>query len=188
MAAQAESLPAADELAAHTRDADAVAHALGVDPPRHGAMQRPPRDPSARILDRARLLRLLFTGGVMAAGTLIVYAVMRDTATPQVAVTMAFTTFVLFQLFNALNARVSHTVFARHTLTNVRLWAALGGVLALQITAVHLGPAQRVFDTTALAPAQWGVAVATAATVVVAEELRKLVRRRAAASSLAWSA
>jgi Ca2+-transporting ATPase len=157
------------------------AMALGVDPPRTGAMQRPPRDPNARILDRARLLRLLFTGAVMAAGTLVVYAVTRQTESLQLAVTMAFTTFVLFQLFNALNARVSTTtILSRHTLTNGRLWVALAGVLALQIVAVHAGPAQQVFDTTALSLGQWGVAMATAVTVLVAEELRKLVLRRLA--------
>jgi P-type Ca2+ transporter type 2C len=39
--------------------------------------------------------------------------------------TMAFTTFVLFQFFNILNARSDHrSVFQRRTLTNGWLWAA----------------------------------------------------------------
>lgn len=160
------------------------AMALGVDPARPDTMQRPPRDPSAKILDRARLGPLLLTGGVMAAGTLTAFTWGRSIGDAALAATMAFTTFVLFQFFNALNARVEHsTVFSRHTLRNNRLWAALAGVLVLQVAAIHVGMFQRVFDTVALDARQWAGATALASSVLVVEELRKriaaLLRRRA---------
>lgn len=160
------------------------AMALGVDPARPDTMQRPPRDPSAKILDRARLGPLLLTGGVMAAGTLTAFTWGRSIGDAALAATMAFTTFVLFQFFNALNARVEHsTVFSRHTLRNNRLWAALAGVLVLQVAAIHVGMFQRIFDTVALDARQWAGATALASSVLVVEELRKriaaLLRRRA---------
>jgi len=152
------------------------AMALGVDPARADTMQRPPRDPSAKILDRARLLPLLLTGGVMAAGTLAAFTWGRSTGGAALAATMAFTTFVLFQFFNALNARVEHgTVFSAHTLRNGRLWVVLAGVLGLQVAAIHLGVFQRIFDTVALDARQWSVAAVLASSVLVVEELRKRI-------------
>ncbi len=75
------------------------AMALGIDPPRDDVMRRPPRPPGERILNGRRLIAITRSGVVMAAGTVAVFASARaltdDTAT---ATTMAFTTFVLFQL------------------------------------------------------------------------------------------
>lgn len=64
-----------------------------------------PRDPAARILSTKRVGVLASSGLVMAVGTLAVLAHGIDTGSQTWALTMAFTTFVLFQMFNALNAR-----------------------------------------------------------------------------------
>ncbi|MFP4147946.1 MAG: cation-translocating P-type ATPase [Nitriliruptoraceae bacterium] len=158
------------------------AMALGVDPARPDTMDRPPRDPQAQILDRDRLLRLLLSGAVMAVGTLALFRWGLGTHPDDdgaFAITLAFTTFVLYQFFNAVNARVeTTTVFSRHTLRNGKLWGALGGVLILQIAAVHLAPLQTVVDTVPLTIEHWLLAGVTASSVLVVEELRKLIVRR----------
>ena len=132
---------------------------LGLDPPAPGVLARPPRRMSERILTRRRLARLALLGAVMAAGTLLVFAGARDgDLGAEVAGTMAFTTFVGFQLFNALNARSEQaSVFRRHTLTNGRLWGALGAVAVLQVAAVHLPVLGAIFDTVPLSATQWAV-------------------------------
>lgn len=155
------------------------AMALGVDPPGRGTMDEPPRDPSARILSGRRLLRLLGAGAVMAVGTLGVLRFGLGTGTEAHALSMAFTTFVLFQLFNAFNARSERaTVFSRDTLRNGRLWAALAGVLVLQVLAVHVNPVQDLFGTADLTVADWVLVTAVASSILWVEELRKLVVRR----------
>jgi P-type Ca2+ transporter type 2C len=158
------------------------AMALGVDPARPDTMDRPPRDPSAQILDRDRFLRLLLSGVVMALGTLAMFgwgSAVQPDAGDAFAITLAFTTFVLFQFFNAVNARVeTTTVFSRHTLRNGKLWVALGGVFVLQVAAVHLTPLQAIVDTVPLSVAHWLLAGATASTVLLVEEVRKLILRR----------
>jgi Ca2+-transporting ATPase len=158
------------------------AMALGVDPARPETMARPPRDPSAQILDRDRFLRLLLSGAVMAIGTLTLFRFGLETRPDDdgaFAITLAFTTFVLYQFFNAVNARVeTTTVFSRHTLTNGKLWAALAGVFVLQVAAVHLSPLQAIVDTVPLGVGHWLLAGATASSVLVVEELRKLIVRR----------
>ena len=46
--------------------------------------------------------------------------------------TLAFTTFVLFQFFNVFNARAEHgTAFNRRFFSNCQRWRLLTGVLAL---------------------------------------------------------
>ncbi|WP_121250824.1 cation-translocating P-type ATPase [Nocardioides ferulae] len=154
------------------------AMALGVDPARPGIMSEPPRRSGDQILSPARLVRLARVGLVMAIGTLAVLLLARDEWGDEVSLTMAFTTFVLFQLVNALNARAEHTtVFARHTFTNRWLWASLATVALLHIAAVHTPWGQAIFDTVALSAAQWLVCVGVALSVLVVEELVKLGTR-----------
>lgn len=101
-----------------------------------------------------------------------------DAGTETRALTMAFTTFVLFQLFNALNSRSDlATALHRDSLRNRSLWLALGAVLGLQVLAVHLGPVQRIFGTTSFTAGDWLLCIAVASTVLWIEELRKLIVR-----------
>ncbi len=149
---------------------------MGVDPPRADTMDQPPRRAGA-ILTLRRLGVLMLNGAVMAAGALGVLAWKRG-ADEALALSMAFTTFVLFQLFNALCARAEvRSVFHRDTLTNAKLWIALSVVLALQIAAVEVGPFQRLFDTTSLGAGDWLVCVAVASSVLWVDEVRKLLVR-----------
>ena len=154
------------------------AMSLGLEPARPGVMQEPPRDPSARILDYRRLLRLFGYGLTMAVGTLALFHHARPQGADY-ALTLAFTTFVLFQFFNIFNARAEHgSAFNSQFLRNPYLWLSLAAVLALQVLVVHWGPAQAVFRTTDLALADWGLAALVASSVLVLEETRKLLLRR----------
>ncbi|MFF8196187.1 cation-translocating P-type ATPase [Streptomyces bobili] len=146
------------------------AMALGIDPPQNNVMHRPPRPPGERILNVRRLAAITRSGAIMAAGTLAVFAAARNLTDSATAATMAFTTFVLFQLFNALAARSEDgPVLGRHQLHNRTLWICLAAVLTLQVIAVQAPFAQGVFDTVPLGPAQWAVCLATASTVLLTE-------------------
>jgi hypothetical protein len=94
------------------------------------------------------------------------------------AMTLAFTTFVLFQFFNVVNARAERgTAFHRSFFSNRNLWLALTRVLVLQVLVVHWGPAQSIFHTTDLALADWGWASLVASRVLLPDEARKLAAR-----------
>jgi Ca2+-transporting ATPase len=155
------------------------AMALGVDPPAAGTMDRSPRARHEQILTGRRLARMVGTGVVMALGTLGVLAIGLETGTEEHALAMAFTTFVLFQLFNALCARSeTATVFTRDTLRNGKLWTALAVVLVLQVTAVHVDAVQDVFGTVDFTAWDWVLTVLVASTVLWFDEIRKLTARR----------
>ena len=162
------------------------AMALGLDPVDEGVMTRRPRPQDEPILTRPRWIAIGSAAVVMAAGTLAVLVLApgpaAEAGTASVAGTMAFNTFVLFQFLNILNVRSdSSTVFRRATFANRWLWAALGAVVALQVAVTHVGPMQRLFDTTSISLGQWLVCGAVASSIVFVEELRKLGQRRVAA-------
>ncbi len=92
--------------------------------------------------------------------------------------TLAFTTFVLFQFFNVFNARNEiGSAFNAHFFDNRMLWISLGGALLLQVLATHWPPASRLFGTTGMAWSDWSIAAGVASSVLVLEESRKLVFR-----------
>ncbi|HEY8035502.1 MAG TPA: calcium-translocating P-type ATPase, PMCA-type [Methylobacter sp.] len=151
------------------------AMSLGVDPVRTASMDEAPRNPDARILSLRRFGNLFSYGLTMAVGTLgvLYYGLQTGEA---YATTLAFTTFVLFQMFNVFNARSEKgTTFNRHFCANQWLWLAILGVILLQILVIHWPPAQLIFHTTALTQMDWLIAVGVAASVLILEELRKLL-------------
>jgi Ca2+-transporting ATPase len=149
---------------------------LGVEPPRPGLMHDQPRSKEAAILSGQRLWRIGLYGATMAAGTLTAYAWAMQSGDVTKAMTLAFTTFVLFQFFNIFNARAeNHSAFNRQFFSNGKLWLALFAVLVLQVVAVHWGPAQAIFDTVDLTAVEWGIAFALASTTLLLEEARKLL-------------
>ncbi|MBM3577783.1 MAG: calcium-translocating P-type ATPase, PMCA-type [Alphaproteobacteria bacterium] len=147
---------------------------LALDAARPGIMLEKPRSRTEAILTGARVTQILAFGITMMVGTLAVLFVGVSTGGEQRALTMAFTTFVLFQFFNLFNARNENgTTFDAHLFDNELLWLSLAAVLALQAVAVHWPPAQEVFKTTDLSAIDWGVAVGVAAQVLLFEEVRK---------------
>jgi Ca2+-transporting ATPase len=152
------------------------AMSLSIDPGRADTMSEAPRLAEARILSLRRFGNLFTYGLTMTVGTLgvLFYALPRGDA--EHANAFAFTTFVLFQVFNVFNARSEKSsAFTGHFFANKMLWLTLCGVCLLQILVIHWTPAQRLFHTTALTVNDWLIAVAVASSVLILEELRKLL-------------
>jgi P-type Ca2+ transporter type 2C len=161
----------------------APALALGVDPPGDGLMDRPPRPPGEGALTPRMWRGIAFVGVIMATGTLFVL----DAALPggfvegtgglRYAQTMTFTTLMLFQLFNVLNARSDEQSAFAHLFTNRWLWASIGLALALQGLVLYVPVLQRAFGTVALSPDDWLRCAAVASSVLWLREAGKLVSR-----------
>jgi len=158
------------------------AMSLGVDPVSHDAMTRSPRPTRERILTRQRLVRIVLASAVMAAGTLAVL-IWAPGPEPRlgeatVAGTMAFVTFVFFQVFNLLNVRHdTRSVFSRETLENAPAFVATLAVVALLVLVVQTEALHAFFSTTSLTSGQWLTCVAIGATILLAGEVVKIVLR-----------
>jgi len=161
----------------------APALALGVDPADPALMERPPRPTSERVITRRMWGGILLVGVVMAVGTLYVL----DAALPGGLVegagslrygqSMAFTTLMLFQLFNVFNARSDEQTAFRGLLDNRWLLAAIALSVALQLAVIHLPFLQQAFSTQSLSIADWLRCTAVASSVLWIREIEKIVRR-----------
>jgi Ca2+-transporting ATPase len=161
----------------------APALALGVDPPEPGVMMRPPRARGERIITGAMWRGIFFVGAVMAMGTLFVL----DASLPgglvegmhdlRHAQTMAFLTLVLFNVFNAFNARSDEESLFSGLFRNAWLWGGVLLALVLQVAVIYLPPLQSAFSTTPLSAADWLLCTTVASSVLWLRELDKLVVR-----------
>jgi P-type Ca2+ transporter type 2C len=159
--------------------------AMGVDPPTEDVMSRPPRSLTDRIIDREMQLGVLLVGLVMAVATLLTIdlklpgGLIEGSADLTQARTAGFTTLVLAQLFNCFNSR-SERASAFHLLfSNRLLWAAVGLSLLLQVLVVYVPLLNDAFVTSPLSLGDWALCLAMASSVLWADELKKLITRRA---------
>jgi P-type Ca2+ transporter type 2C len=161
----------------------APALALGFEPPPESVMQHPPRGFNDRVIDRSMWIGIAWVGIVMAAVTLAALdlrlpgGLLGGSGTIVEARTMAVTTLVFAQLFNAFNARSDQVSAFRHLFTNRLLWAAITLSIVLQIAVVHVPFLNKAFDTTPLTGRDWLICTALASGVLWADEAKKLVHR-----------
>jgi Ca2+-transporting ATPase len=144
-------------------------------------MAQPPRPGGEGVLTLRMWHGIVVVGVIMAVGTLFVL----DASLPggfvegagelPYAQTMAFTTLMLFQMFNVLNARSDERSAFVGVFTNGWLWAAVGGSVALQVVVVYLPFLQRAFGTTALTAGDWALCFAVASSVLWLRELGKVI-------------
>jgi Ca2+-transporting ATPase len=161
----------------------APALALGVDPADLGTMNKPPRPKGEGVITRRMWAGIFFVGTVMAAGTLIIL----DASLPggliegpgplRYGQTMAFTTLMLFQLFNVFNARSDERSAFHGLFTNRWLWAGIALSLILHVAVVYIPLLQEAFSTTNLSLSDWLCCAAVASSVLWLRELSKIVTR-----------
>jgi Ca2+-transporting ATPase len=162
----------------------APALALGVDPPDPHVMERSPRARAEGVITTHMWFGIFFVGAIMALGTLLVL----DAALPggwiegtgeiRYAQTMAFTTLMLFQLFNVFNARSDDESVFRGFFHNRWLWSAVGFSLGLHAAVIYLPFLQAAFSTTSLSGKNWLECTLVASTVLWLRELSKIFARR----------
>jgi magnesium-transporting ATPase (P-type) len=161
----------------------APALALGVDPPDPDVMQKAPRAKGEGVLPARMWSGIVFVGIVMAFGTLLVLdaslpgGFIEGSGNMRYGQTMAFTTLVLFSLFNVLNARSDEQSAFIGLFTNRWLWFSLLLALMLQIAVIYLPVLQHAFSTVSLGPGDWLFCGLVASSVLWLRELTKLATR-----------
>lgn len=161
----------------------APALALGVDPPEEGQMKRAPRRRSEGVITRRMWGGIFFVGAVMAAGTLLVLdaslpgGLIEGSGNLRYGQTMAFTTLMLFQMFNVLNSRSDERSAFQGLFHNALLWGALGLSIALQVAVIYVPFLQSAFSTVSLSLSDWLRCVAVASSVLWLRELGKFITR-----------
>ena len=134
--------------------------ALAVEPAEPDVMRRPPRDPRAAILSRGFMIQVGGYAVLMTGATLGVFVWgLEGRGLPgEHAVTLAFMTLALTQLFHVFNARGEDAILlTRRFFRNGWVWGAVVLTLGLQLLAVYLPVLSDVLRTDALGAADWGM-------------------------------
>jgi Ca2+-transporting ATPase len=161
----------------------APALALGVDPADAGVMNRPPRPRGESVITRRMWAGFFSIGAIMAIGTLLVLdaslpgGLIAGSGSTRYAQTMAFTTLVMFQLFNVFNSRSDEQSAFRGLFQNHWLWGAILFSLALQAAVIYMSFLQKAFSTVSLNLGDWLFCTAAASSVLWLRELSKMVLR-----------
>jgi Ca2+-transporting ATPase len=90
--------------------------------------------------------------------------------------TLAFTTLVMFQMFNIFNSRAERSILKdTHSIFNnkVLLFAILGSI-SLQALIVHWSVLQIYFETVGLSAMDWITAILVGSSVILVVEVKKL--------------
>jgi len=165
--------------------------ALGVDPKDPDVMKRPPRSRGTGVLTTQDWWYLGVVGSVMMVGTLAVldayypggmFTLFASGTGPNAADetyarTMAFTTLMLFQLFNVYNCRSTWRSAFSGFFDNGWLIGAVALSLFTHVLVIYVPFLQTAFHTIALSSFDWMVATGVAATLLVGMELVKLALR-----------
>ena len=146
-------------------------------------MRQQPRPVGEGVLTPQMWRGIAFVGMIMAAGTLFALDIslpggfVDGSGSLRYAQTMAFTTLMLFQIFNVVNARSDDISAFVGLFTNPWLWAAMALSVALQVTVVYVPVLQQAFGTVGLSAGDWLRCIAIASSVLWLRELSKLMAR-----------
>ena len=142
------------------------AQSLGLEGPEEDIMNRPPE--KGELIDKRTLIKITISGIVMTIGTLGLFLYELNGGGANVktkAITVAFTVFVLYQLFNALNYRSSSKT------RNLMLWLSLIGSFILQVLVIYVPFLQTIFKTCSIGLYDWILIIIVSAIILVTDKI-----------------
>lgn len=154
--------------------------ALAFEPAEKGVLDRPPRPRdeglfSPLLIQRTILVGLVITSGVVYTFTQAVQA----GESLENARTVAVTTMVFFQFFQAWNSRSeTESIFTLNPISNPFLFYSMIAAFVAQLAFIYAPPLQWIFRTVPLTTTEWLRIIVTSSTVVLAVEVDKWLRRR----------
>jgi Ca2+-transporting ATPase len=153
--------------------------ALAFEPGEPEILRRRPRSPGEGILSRLLWERTGLSALVMGIGTLALYQWELDhTGSEETARTVALTVLVIFQAFQVGNARSEErSLFRMSPWSNRFLFVATAAAVAIHVVALYLPATQYVLRVEPIGFEAWVRVVAVAASILVAVELDKAIRR-----------
>ena len=159
--------------------------ALAFEPGEKGIIDRPPRQAKEGIMSRLLIERTVIVGLLISAG--IVYnfiGALHAGDSLEKARTVAVTTMVFFQFFQAWNSRSElQSVFRMSPTSNPFLFFSMIAAFLAQLAVIYVPALQWVFRTEPISMSEWLQILVVAATVVIVVEVDKWIRRRKAKSA-----
>jgi potassium/sodium efflux P-type ATPase len=155
--------------------------ALAFEPGEKGIMERPPRDPKEPIMSRLLWERTVIVGLLISVGVVYNFQLaLNEGPSLEKARTVAVTTMVFFQFFQAWNSRSElQSIFKISPFTNPLLFFSLIAAFFAQLSVIYVPTLQWIFRTEPITMSEWLQILMVSATVVLVVEIDKWIRRRA---------
>ncbi|MFH1838308.1 MAG: HAD-IC family P-type ATPase [Candidatus Kuenenbacteria bacterium] len=151
---------------------------LAMEPKEKGLLRNKFEQPKKWIVDNLMTQRIFFMGIIMGVGTLCLFKKYFEIDLEK-ALTISFTTLVVFQWFNAWNCRSENkSIFQMNPFSNKFLFGATILVILLQLFAVYNPFMQKILHTTPLNSSEWLMIISVSASIILIEEIRKFFYRR----------
>ncbi len=154
--------------------------ALAFEPGEKDVLMRSPRHPGEGIMSRLLVERTVLVGLVISLGVIYTFVRAFWAGEPiEKARSVAVTTMVFFQFFQAFNSRSeARSLFSMNPLGNSFLFFSMVAAFFAQIAFLYMPAFQWVFRTEPISMADWLHILSVAATVIIAVEADKWIRRR----------
>ncbi|MEE8329506.1 MAG: HAD-IC family P-type ATPase [Thermodesulfovibrionia bacterium] len=154
--------------------------ALAFEPGEKGILNRPPKNPKEGILSSLMIQRTFLMGVVLALGTLFMFILSLNSGmTLEKARTVALTTMVFFQFFQAWNCRSeTQSIFKISLISNPLLFLSMITAFFAHLAVLYVPSFQWIFRTVPIGIPEWIGIITVSITVVFAIEIDKLIRRR----------
>jgi Ca2+-transporting ATPase len=154
--------------------------ALAFEPGEKGVTKRPPRSPQEGIMNRLLIQRTVLVGLLISAG--VVYNFLTSLhagESLEKARTVAVTTMVFFQFFQAWNSRSElESVFRISPMSNPFLFYSMIAAFLAQLAVIYVPALQWIFRTEPISVNEWIRIFVVASSVIIAVEVDKAIRRR----------
>jgi magnesium-transporting ATPase (P-type) len=160
--------------------------ALAFEPGEKGIISKPPRDPQEGIMSRLLIERTIIVGLLIAAGVVYNFvSSLQAGDSLEKARTIAVTTMVFFQFFQAWNSRSElQSVFTMNPLGNPFLFYSMLAAFFAQISVIYTPALQWVFRTEPLDLNDWLNIGLVSVSVIIVVEIDKMIRRRSRGHTL----
>ncbi len=154
--------------------------ALAFEPGEKDVLTRPPRLPGEGIMSGLLIQRTVLVGLVISLGVIYTFASALWAGEPvEKARSVAVTTMVFFQFFQAFNSRSEiKSLFKMNPMGNSFLFFSMIAAFFAQVAFLYMPAFQWVFRTEPISMADWLHILSVAATVIIAVEADKWLRRK----------
>lgn len=163
--------------------------ALSLEPGEDNVMAHGPEKPNAPLINKNLVSHIIFSGAIMTAATIGLFAYMLATTHDVVyARTIAFTLMATTSLLTVWSFRsLKQNIVARGLWQNPWVLISTGFSLLLQLIALYLPSARSFFGTVPLSLQDWGIILGIAILAVITIDFRKALLRESTVSHLKFS-
>ncbi len=154
--------------------------ALAFEPGEKNILKRPPRDPKEGIMNRLLIERTVLVGLLISIGVIYNFiTALNSGESLQKARTIAMTTMVFFQFFQAWNSRSElQSIFKINPLSNAFLFYSMIAAFLAQLSVIYVPALQWVFRTEPITMFEWIKILLVSVSVIIVVEFDKWIKRR----------